>query len=325
MQSETLLEQLSRFDALTGGEQAECLHWLRQFPDMLLRVENPSPTVVLAAVSSRGLLLQHVQNQTPEICWAAICKAPEAIQFIIDRSVDQEVESVSRMPDALACISHPADATVYVALTRDPTTLRHLQVQESRFCTFAVRRDPAVLKFVREKTAALAAIAIERNPMTLEFIPPELQSEAICQRAAELDPLSAEHIHDETLKHQLLTQLTRITSDQSRIKALIRDHPDYFNKLWCMDSRFWNEALLELALDHHAESVMSDLWEFNEPLPESLLLKVLSQDGTLLRYVADANLTLKVCIAAVRQTAGALKFVPPNFFEECMPYAVREP
>ena len=187
-------------------------------------------------------------------------------------------------------------------------TLRHLEVKESRFCTFAVQRDPAALKFV----------------------PPELQSEALCQSAAELDPLSVEHIHDEALKEKLLTQLTSTTSDQSRIKTLIRDNPDYFIKLWCLAPRFWNEALLELALDHHAESVMSDLWEFNEPLPEPLLLKALSRDGTLLRYVADANLSLEVCIAAVRQTPDALEFVPPtlvppNFFEEYMQYAIRNP
>ncbi len=322
MHSETLLEQLARFDTLTEQEQAGCLYWLRQFPDILLRLDHPPQQVVLAAVSSRGTLLQHVKNQTPEICWAAICNAPEAIKFVVDQSVDLEVESVSRMPATLAAIEHPADATVYVALALDPTALRNLQIQEGRFCEFAVRRNPAALEFVREKTPALVKMAIERNPMMLEFVPPEFQSCAICQRAVEHDPLAARYIHDEELKTQMLYHLTSGKLDQSRIEMLIRNDPDYFINLWDLDHRFWNEALLDLALTHHGESLMSELWEIAEPLPEALLLKTLSRDGTLLRYVVEDNLTLPVCLAATSQTPEALEFVPEIFFEQCLQHSL---
>lgn len=335
----TLPEQLSSFNSLGEVEQRECLYWLRQFPDMLLRLTDPPVKLVIEAVSVKGLLLQHVKRQTTEICMAAVsqngmslayvdvqsadickaavCNAPQAIQFVIDRTVELEAESISRMPDALACIEHPADATVYLALALDPLALQHLRVQELRFCEFAVRRDPAALKFVRNQTPELAALAIARDPVALEFVLPEIQTEALCRQAVERNPLAAMNVHDPNLREQLLTHLTRGSLQRQGIESLIRDDPDYFIHLWYLDPRFWQDELLELALVHHGERLMSGLWEIGHPLPESLVLNAMSRDGTLLRYVVEENLCMPVCLAAVSQTPEALAYVPQLFLKQC--------
>lgn len=144
---------------------------VRQNPDLVSVLDNPTEEVQLAAVRQKADCLLQLREPTEKVCLAAIAENPEMIRYIHEPTEKMQLLVIRRNPEMITLLENPCERAQLLAVMADSTDHRYRQpfrkhaalrcqegpashpeisVPDWKAQLYAVGQDPELIRFISE-------------------------------------------------------------------------------------------------------------------------------------------------------------------------------
>ena len=145
---------------------------VRQNPDLVSVLDNPTEEVQLAAVRQKADCLLQLREPTEKVCLAAIAENPEMIRYIHEPTEKMQLLVVRRNPEMITLLENPCERAQLLAVMadsglitaigspsantqlsvvgKDPHLIREISVPDWKAQLYAVGQDPELIRFISE-------------------------------------------------------------------------------------------------------------------------------------------------------------------------------
>ena len=204
-------------------------------PNVFKQCKEDRPDLAMKLLEIRGDFIKHFseEHQTEEMCLTAVTSCPEAIQYIYkskqtetvcrtavrtDPNVIEHIDDpsehvylivVSKLPGLLRDIKNQTPLICNIAVTKAPMAIRFVDDQTYMLCLKSIRKDPTAIKYIRDPTPDLICRCIQMDPTLMGDVNVESLDLDICLSCAFLDQDSIDHIKDNNLWFDCLTEFTK--------------------------------------------------------------------------------------------------------------------
>ena len=293
-----------------GKAYQDWLFELREHPDRLEKApqELHTPELVMLSVTNYGGWLQHAsaKSRSREVCLAAVSNSGRALEFVPESFKDEQLCKAAVTTDGCALAFVPAS------------------LMSEELCRIAVGSEGGALYAVPPelRTMEICLAAVRSNGDALVLVPEALRTKELCLEAMHhVNTCSVEAIPRESLTEEMCVAavskhgggLKEVPVDlrTPRVCLAAVNNDGHALEYVPIDSRnaeIVRAAIVsspDIVIDLHREGVLT----------EDLCMVAAEKWGLVLMHIPHRFLTVRVCIAAVKDCDDAMEYVPTHLRE----------
>jgi len=316
------------------------LQLLRQHPEYIKRVKNPTEDEMLAVININTTFIKYIAHPTPLIQVTALKETRYYSKYTVYRYINEPTENAILYIMSIGCnviedIPHPTEKIKLAAVELDGENIQYIDNPSMTIQLSAVQKNGNAIQYIKDPSAEVQLAAVRQNGNAIRYIKnpsAEVQLAAVTeigtsieyiehpsitiQKAAVLDhPDSINFIEKPSDEIILLAlegnsnadnvypMFTHIMNSNSFVSDIVKAKMiESYPYIICYKPFETNDEMKMIAINKNA----SVITHIDNPTDE-MKLAALHRDGTLLMCIEDT--TPEMELVAVLENGRALQYI----------------